>query len=64
MSPAKVIRLNVSCGLRPSSASFIASLAFSMGKPDIEPEVSSTKTSSFGVIFRGRDALGRLQDHA
>ena len=49
MSPAKVIRLNVSSGYSPSSASFIVSFAFSIGKPDIDPDVSSTKTISFGV---------------
>mgnify|MGYP003694099243 CR=1 FL=1 len=27
----------------------MVSLAFSIGKPDIDPEVSSTNTSSFGV---------------
>ncbi len=49
VSPEKVIRLNVSSGYRLSSASFIVSFAFSIGNPCIEPEVSSTKTSSFGV---------------
>ena len=58
----EVIRLNVSRGCRPSSASCIASLAFSMGKPDMEPEVSSTKTSSLGAMSRLGTRVGRLQD--
>ena len=50
VSPAKVIRLNVSRGFIASRANFMVSFAFSIGKPDMDPEVSSTKTSSFGVM--------------
>jgi hypothetical protein len=31
----------------------MVSFAFSMGKPDMEPEVSSTKTSSLGATSAG-----------
>ena len=44
--------------------SAIASFALSIGKPLIEPEVSITKTSSFGRDVFGGDAIRRLQDRA
>ena len=58
VSPENVIRLKVSRGFSPSSASCMVSLAFSMGKPDMEPEVSSTKTSSLGVASAGATRSG------
>lgn len=49
VSPENVIRLNVSCGRRAPIALVMTSLAFSIGKPLMEPDVSSTKTSSRGT---------------
>ncbi len=50
VSPANEMTLNVSFGLSPSSDRRTASFAFSIGNPSIEPEVSITKTISFGVM--------------
>ena len=44
-----VMTLNVSCGRIVSIALVMTALAFSIGKPFIEPELSSTKTSSRGT---------------
>ena len=45
---------NQSPGLSPAMRRRIACLAFAMGSPDIEPEVSTTKTSSLGVTSFAR----------
>ena len=47
--------------IKSSSESRIASFAFSIGKPAIEPLVSSTKTISFGVISSSTKFVGRLK---
>ncbi len=49
VSPENVIRLKVSRGLSDARASRIVAFAFSIGAPDIDPEVSSTKTNSLGA---------------
>ena len=65
VEPAKVMRLKVSFCRMESIALVITSLAFSMGNPRMEPEVSSTKTisrgrtSSAGVLFGGESTIVR-----
>ena len=56
--PSKVIRLNVSLGLRFSMHIFIVFLAVSMGKPCIEPLLSMTKIISLGTIQSGCTRCG------
>ena len=64
MSPANVMRLKVSRGFSPASASFIVSFAFSIGNPDIEPGGIQHENE-----FLGRDVFDvgfvrRLQDQS
>ena len=58
VAPAKVMKLKVSFGRIAAIAFRASAFDFSMGKPFIEPEVSSTNTSSRGRISAGATRAG------
>jgi hypothetical protein len=58
VAPAKVMKLNVSFGRIASIALRASAFDFSMGNPFIEPDTSSTKTSSRGRISAGATRAG------